>query len=202
MKIIDYRDVEPKELTAATMTNGKDRTRRSVRPGLWIALVLLGAGAVFWWLREPAGKAQVKSPSASRPVSVTVATARLGNVPVTLSGIGTVTPLRNVTVRSRVDGELLEVRFREGQIVKEGDLLARIDPRPFQAQYDQYQGQHVRELHPSGDHPVHLAFGRRGRGVGPDGVSHDRNSEPKKGYRCSDGPGARFKPCSGYLGFV
>lgn len=127
------------------MTNGKDRTRRPVRPGLWIILVLLGAGAVFWWLREPAGKAQVKSPSASRPVSVTVATARLGKVPVTLSGIGTVTPLRNVTVRSRVDGELLEVRFREGQIVKEGDLLARIDPRPFQAQYDQYQGQHARD---------------------------------------------------------
>jgi membrane fusion protein, multidrug efflux system len=127
------------------MTDLNDQARRTRRPGLWIILVLLVAGGTFWWLREPAGKAQGKAAPAARPVPVTVAPARLGDVPVTLVGIGTVTPLRNITVRSRVDGELLEVRFREGQMVKEGDLLARIDPRPFQAQYDQYQGQHARD---------------------------------------------------------
>lgn len=126
------------------MTDLSDQARRATHPGLWIVLVLLVAGGVIWWLRAPAGKARDTAP-AVRPVSVTVAPVRLGDVPVTLTGIGTVTPLRTVTIRSRVDGELLEVRFKEGQLVKEGDLLARIDPRLFQAQYDQYQGQHARD---------------------------------------------------------
>lgn len=66
-------------------------------------------------------------------------------MPVYLSGLGTVVPLNAVTVRSRVDGELLRVAFTEGQMANKGDLLAEIDPRPFQAQLAQAEGQLARD---------------------------------------------------------
>jgi len=108
-----------------------------------LALPILLAAAFLWWQSAGNGGAQPPGgpPGGPGVVSVTTAPARLGVAPITLSGIGTVTPLRTVTVKSRVDGELTEVRFTEGQLVKEGELLARIDPRAFQAELEQYQGQ-------------------------------------------------------------
>ncbi len=112
----------------------------------WILALALAAGGLFWWLHAPSGCAQEKAPPPGpRPVAVTTVAARLGDAPVTLTGLGTVTPLRTVTVRSRVDGELQEVHFKEGQMVKEGELLVQIDPRPFEAQLQQYQGQYARD---------------------------------------------------------
>ncbi|WP_293867782.1 efflux RND transporter periplasmic adaptor subunit [uncultured Alsobacter sp.] len=74
---------------------------------------------------------------ADDPIPVLVANARRADVPVYLDGVGTVRPANTVTVRSQVDGQLLKVLFREGQDVKKGDVLARIDPVPYQAALDQ-----------------------------------------------------------------
>jgi multidrug efflux system membrane fusion protein len=119
---------------------------------LWIVLLVLaclvGIGAWIAHGRQarvqpkpgPAGSAQ-----APRPVPVVVAPVRTGDLSVFLSALGTVTPLNTVTVKSRVDGQLLRVHFTEGQIVHAGDLLAEIDPRPFQAQLIQAEGQVARD---------------------------------------------------------
>lgn len=78
-------------------------------------------------------------------IAVAVAAATQGDFPVYLTGLGTVTALKTVTVRSRVDGELIRVAFKEGQMVNAGDLLAEIDPRAFQIQLMQAEGQLLRD---------------------------------------------------------
>lgn len=74
------------------------------------------------------------------PLPVVVAQAHLGSVPVYFNGLGSVTPFYTVTVKSRVDGQLMRVNFQEGDLVKEGQILAEIDPRPFQVQLEQAEG--------------------------------------------------------------
>lgn len=77
----------------------------------------------------------------SRTVPVVVAKVRQGDLPIYLDGLGTATALNTVTVRSRVDGEIIKLAFVEGSMVHQGDLLAEIDPRPYQVQLAQAQGQ-------------------------------------------------------------
>ena len=140
------------------------------RAWVWI-LVLAVAVAGFWYYRSThanKGGQQAASPAApgsargGRPgganftVPVVVATATKGDLPVYLNGLGTVTPLNTVTVRSRVDGQLLSVAFKEGQYVKAGDLLAEIDPRPFQVQLEQAEGQLAKDTAQRKDAEVNL----------------------------------------------
>ena len=132
------------------MPEAMARTRSLWRnPWLWVVLVVIAVGAAYL-VFKPAGDAQRAATGRrgldpNRPTSVVAAAATVGDVNVYLSGLGTVTALRTVTVRSRVDGELIRVLFTEGQVVKAGDLLAVIDPRQYQAQLEQVQGQLARD---------------------------------------------------------
>jgi multidrug efflux system membrane fusion protein len=110
---------------------------------LLVAVVGAGTLALSGPWRSTAG-AQGGAPAPPR-VPVAMALARTRNVSVYLNGLGAVTPLNTVTVKSRVDGELIAVRFQEGQIVSSGELLAEIDPRPFEAQLTQFEGQLERD---------------------------------------------------------
>ena len=104
-------------------------------------VVLAGAGAWVWHQRQAAPSAQEAGRSGFRgagaPVPVTVAAAKVQDVPISLDAIGTVQAFNTITVRPQVDGQLVEIAFQEGQMVKQGDLLARIDPRSYQAALDQ-----------------------------------------------------------------
>ncbi|MFL6351730.1 MAG: MdtA/MuxA family multidrug efflux RND transporter periplasmic adaptor subunit [Bryobacteraceae bacterium] len=99
-----------------------------------------------------------KKGAALRPRSIPVvaATASAGDMPVYLQGLGTVTAFNTVTVKSRIDGQLVNVAFHEGQFVHTGDLLAEIDPRPYQVALDQAQGNLARDQATLRDAEVNL----------------------------------------------
>ncbi len=121
------------------------RRRRSVL--LRIAIIAaLAAGAAFAWLKfehtAPSTNGEEHSGRpAQPPQTVRVAPVTLGDMPLTIDALGTVTPFETVTIRTQIAGTLQNVAFTEGQTVKAGDFLAQIDPRPFEAALAQVQGQ-------------------------------------------------------------
>jgi len=120
---------------------------------IWLALVVviaIIAGVIAWAVlsapaNAPAAKGRGGFDPNARPLPVVAAPARKGNIDVRIDALGTVTPRNMVVVHSRVDGQLLGVGFREGQEVKKGEMLAQIDPRPFEVQLTQALGQMARD---------------------------------------------------------
>jgi multidrug efflux system membrane fusion protein len=117
---------------------------------IWFVLLLVIAGVAgyaVWRAGRPASAQRVQGPGggggggrgrggANGPVPVVVATVGRSTIPVYLNGLGNVTAFYTVTIKSRVDGQLMKVDFKEGDYVKEGQVLAEIDPRPFQVQLE------------------------------------------------------------------
>ncbi len=141
------------ELPESGSGSASDTAPSKSRWWLWVLVVGVIALGV-WYYRSAKNSSQAADPgtpaagkskggfsAANMVVPVVVATAQRGDLPVYFNGLGTVTAFNTVTVRSRVDGQLASVAFKEGQFVHEGDLLAQIDPRPFQVQFEQAQGQ-------------------------------------------------------------
>jgi multidrug efflux system membrane fusion protein len=118
-------------------SHGQTSLRKTI---LVLVVLALALGGYFGWRRyggqasESAGAAKGQAAAA---IPVTFAKAEIADFPVYLNSLGIVTPYDTVTVRSRVDGEVVKVGFRQGQMVKEGDVLVQIDPRPYQAALDQ-----------------------------------------------------------------
>jgi len=132
--------MDASESTLTDQASGRPALLRGWRPWAIGGALLLG---LIFYLRS--GKKEAAPNPAGRPVPVAVATARKGDMAVHLTGLGTVTAMNSVTVKSRVDGQLLRVAFTEGQMVRAGDLLAEIDPRPFQVQLMQAEGQFAKD---------------------------------------------------------
>jgi|SRR5579871_1464760 len=138
----------PKPQTAVVAAAPPPRPRSR---WIWLILLVLAAGAAYYkWPAIVAFFASsTPAPAAGKSkggrgggaVQVLAARAQRGTVHVYVTGLGAVTPIYTVTIKSRVDGQLMDVHFREGQIVHKGDPLVEIDPRPYQVQLDQAQGQ-------------------------------------------------------------
>jgi multidrug efflux system membrane fusion protein len=122
---------------------------------VWVILLLMVAGVAgfaVWRASQPglvavspAGRGGGRGRGALGPTPVAVVKAKRASVPVYLSGLGNVSAFYTVTVKSRVDGQLMSIAFKEGDFVKQGQILAEIDPRPFQVQLEQAEGTLARD---------------------------------------------------------
>ncbi len=159
--IDDSDERRPKRVTFPERTNGEREGEESSRepesggyPGgrpkrHWVLVGVVILLLILIWvgiraIRKPS-TAATKPPRGGQPVPVLATAARTGNIDVYVTGLGSVTPLSTVTVRSRVDGQLMRVEFREGQLVRQGQLLAVIDDRPFRVQLTQAEGQLLKD---------------------------------------------------------
>ena len=146
--------------TPTTIEGNEVQVRPSISPGLpgkkpkrrwWVwllALAVLGYGAyrVRKGLVAPQATTAAQGTNLRLPsVPVVAAKSRKGDIGVYITGLGAVTPIYTVTVKSRVDGQLMKVLYKEGDIVHEGDLLVEIDPRPYQVQLTQAEGQLLKD---------------------------------------------------------
>jgi multidrug efflux system membrane fusion protein len=154
MNVEKPNTLEPRKQLPTYELASRSATRRpKKRWWLWLSLiVLLGLG--FYHFRPQAGGTKASGDSAGAggraargPVVIPVVAARAhkGDIGVYINGLGAVTPIYTVTVRSRVDGELMQVHYKEGDSVRAGDPLVEIDPRPYEVQLEQAQGQLVKD---------------------------------------------------------
>ena len=144
------------EAPQAEVSPAEPRKKKNRTPKVILILVLAAAAvSLIWWkthqqpvggMARPGGGGQRGGGGGGRramfgPLPVVVSPAAKGSLNIYLNGLGTVIPLANVTLRTQISGQLMQVNFTEGQMVAKGDLLAVIDPRPYQVALEQAQGQ-------------------------------------------------------------
>ena len=154
-----------------TGTQERASARGKSRWWIWLVVLALVGGGVWYFRSGKTEEAQSSQAAggngggggrrggfnmANMVVPVVVATAQRGDLPVYYNGLGTVTAFNTVTVRSRVDGQIMRINFTEGQNVKAGDSLMEIDPRPFQVQLEQAEGQLAKDQAQQQDAQVNL----------------------------------------------
>jgi membrane fusion protein, multidrug efflux system len=160
----------PAEVGRRTLPEGETETPSlyepragSRRSALWLLLALLVVAGLATWLIVRSG--HQGSPTrrfvTTGPLPVGAAKVARGDMPVELSALGTVTPLATVTVQTQINGQLTEVGFQEGQMVKQGDFLAQIDPRPYQVALEQAQAQLAKDQAALKDAQLDLARYRK-----------------------------------------
>jgi multidrug efflux system membrane fusion protein len=133
----------------------REPRRSGGRAWIWILGVIVVLAGTYWYFHSAGGRGAVEAlggaagghggrPGENNPdqiIPVVVSTATRGDLPVFFNGLGTVTAYNTVTIRSRVDGQIVKINFTEGQMVHEGESLVEIDPRPYQVQLEQAEGQ-------------------------------------------------------------
>ncbi|MBZ5695617.1 MAG: MdtA/MuxA family multidrug efflux RND transporter periplasmic adaptor subunit [Acidobacteriia bacterium] len=126
--------------------------------GVWIVIILLVIlGIVAYRMHAISEAASKNKDSNSQVLSVGVASVQKRDVPYYVTGLGSVTAFNTVTVHSRVDGQIMQVHFQEGQFVHAGDILAEIDPRPFEVALAQAEGQLAKDVAAQNDAKANLA---------------------------------------------
>jgi multidrug efflux system membrane fusion protein len=146
-------DLQSKEATQDNPSNPGDLqpAKRSVSRKLIVVLVVLALAAfvvyrVYSSKQDAAAAAAKALAAANRPTPVLVAVSQQRTMPIYYTALGTVTAYNTVTVKTRVDGQLVKVNYVEGQHVRRGDLLLQIDPAPYQAAVAQAEGQYAKDL--------------------------------------------------------
>ncbi|MGA3293359.1 MAG: MdtA/MuxA family multidrug efflux RND transporter periplasmic adaptor subunit [Candidatus Acidiferrales bacterium] len=147
---------DPGARTGPGAPEGGSAPRRHTWVWVVIVLLLIAAGIVLYRMHSSSQAASKSKDSSTQTVSVGVTTVQQRDVPFYLTGLGSVTAYNTVTVHTRVDGQIMQVFFKEGQFVREGDVLIEIDPRPYQVALDQAQGQLAKDVASQNDAKVNL----------------------------------------------
>ncbi len=145
-RIDDSRSFAPLFFWEKAKPDEKPRVRNTspVRAAVLLSLAVLIGLATYRFVTTDRPPQNTKSrPTTAQPVGA--ATVDLGAIRVEVHGLGGVTPLATITVKTQVNGQLMDVAFKEGQLVKKGDTLAQIDPRPYQLTRAQYEGQLIHD---------------------------------------------------------